>query len=142
RRRSGSRSSSPSSATARRRSSKSTTPCADEASCVSLEQLLVVLIIALPLAGFLITAVTGRRIGLDAFWIPVGAVVLSWLAAMLIVADVLGSGAARPASAVAVTLWHWIPAGSFTVDVGFLVDHLTAVLLIVVTTIGMLVHVY
>jgi len=106
---------------------------------VSLEQLLVVLVIALPLAGFLITAVIGRRLGLDAFWVPVGAVVLSWLAAMVVVASVLGSSGD---TAVAVTLWHWIPAGSFTVDVGFLVDHLTAVLLIVVTTIGMLVHVY
>ncbi|MGH9887071.1 MAG: NADH-quinone oxidoreductase subunit L, partial [bacterium] len=32
--------------------------------------------------------------------------------------------------------------GAFSVDIGFFVDNLTAVLLIVVTTIGMLVHVY
>jgi len=106
---------------------------------VSFDQLLVILIIALPLAGFIVTATVGRRLGLDAFWAPVGAVVLSWLAAMLVVAHVLGGG---EGSAVAVTLWHWIPAGSFSVDIGFHVDQLTAVLLIVVTTIGMLVHVY
>ena len=106
---------------------------------MSFDQLLVVLIIALPLAGFIVTATVGRRLGLDAFWAPVGAVVLSWLAAMLVVAHVLGGG---DAAAVAVTLWHWIPAGAFSVDVGFHVDQLTAVLLIVVTTIGMLVHVY
>jgi NADH-quinone oxidoreductase subunit L len=41
-----------------------------------------------------------------------------------------------------VTLWRWIPAGTFNVDAGFFVDNLTACLLIVVTTIGMLVHVY
>ena len=41
-----------------------------------------------------------------------------------------------------VTLWRWIPAGAFTVDVGLFVDQLTACLLIVVTTIGMLVHIY
>ena len=41
-----------------------------------------------------------------------------------------------------VTLWTWIPAGDFIVDIGFHVDALTACLLIVVTTIGMLVHVY
>jgi NADH-quinone oxidoreductase subunit L len=106
---------------------------------VTLEQLLVVLIIALPLAGFIVTATLGRRLGNDAFWAPVGAVVLSWLCAMVVVANVLGSGGE---ATVAVTLWHWIPAGNFSVDVGFLVDNLTAVLLIVVTTIGMLVHVY
>src|SRR5262245_17457561 len=43
---------------------------------------------------------------------------------------------------LAVTLWHWIPAGGFDVSAGFFVDHLTSVLLVVVTTIGMLVHVY
>ena len=41
-----------------------------------------------------------------------------------------------------VTLWTWIPAGDFVVDMGFHVDALTACLLIVVTTIGMLVHLY
>jgi NADH-quinone oxidoreductase subunit L len=107
---------------------------------VTLEQLLVVLIIALPLAGFLITATIGRRLGLDTFWVPVTAVVLSWLAAMLVVANVLDGSAGE--AGVAVTLWHWIPAGAFSVDVGFVVDNLTSVLLIVVTTIGMLVHVY
>ena len=107
---------------------------------MTLEQLLVVLVIALPLAGFLITATIGRRLGPDAFWVPVTAVVLSWVAAMLVVAAVLGGGAGE--AGVAVTLWHWIPAGALSVDVAFLVDNLTAVLLIVVTTIGMLVHVY
>ena len=40
------------------------------------------------------------------------------------------------------SLFTWIPAGDFQVDVGFFVDNLTACLLIVVTTIGLLVHVY
>src|SRR4029079_584314 len=41
-----------------------------------------------------------------------------------------------------VRLFEWIPAGQFVVDVGFFIDNLTACLLIVVTTIGLLVHVY
>ena len=36
----------------------------------------------------------------------------------------------------------WIPANGFVVEVGFLIDSLTACLLIVVTTIGLLVHIY
>jgi NADH-quinone oxidoreductase subunit L len=103
-------------------------------------ELLTVLIIALPLAGFVATAAIGRRLGPNAFWIPVGAVVLSWLAAMVVVAAVLGGSLGE--EGVHVLLWQWIPAGEFVVDVGFQVDALTAVLLIVVTTIGMLVHVY
>ena len=39
-------------------------------------------------------------------------------------------------------MYQWIPAGNFEVDFNFAVDALTAVMLIVVTTIGMLVHVY
>jgi NADH-quinone oxidoreductase subunit L len=42
----------------------------------------------------------------------------------------------------AVRLYEWIPAGAFSVEATFFVDGLTACLLIVVTTIGMLVHVY
>jgi NADH-quinone oxidoreductase subunit L len=103
-------------------------------------ELLTVLIIALPLAGFVVTAAIGRRLGLNAFWVPVGAVVLSWLAAMVVVAAVLGGSVGE--EGVHVLLWQWIPAGDFVVDVGFQVDALTATLLIVVTTIGMLVHVY
>ena len=107
---------------------------------MSTYQLLTVLIIALPLAGFLITGLAGRRMGLNAFWIPVGAVVLSWLAAMLVVAGALGGAFGE--EGLEVPIWEWIPAGDFVAEVGFFVDNLTAVLLIVVTTIGMLVHVY
>ena len=107
---------------------------------MSLHQLLVVLIIALPMAGFLTTALVGRRLGLNAFWIPVGAVVASWLVAMYVIATF--HGVVGEEEALQVTIWDWIPAGAFHVEFGFLVDNLTAVLLIVVTTIGMLVHVY
>jgi NADH-quinone oxidoreductase subunit L len=100
----------------------------------------VVAIIALPLAGFLVQAVVGRRMGLNAFWIPVAAVVLSWLAALVVIGASLGGSIGE--EGLSVTLWSWIPAGEFNVDIGFFVDNLTAVLLIVVTTIGMLVHVY
>jgi NADH-quinone oxidoreductase subunit L len=108
---------------------------------MTIQQLGVVLIIALPLAGFLFTAVAGRRLGLNAFWVPVGAVVASWLIAMFVIAT-YGSAIPEGAEGLSVTLWHWIPAGEFSVDIGFFVDNLTAALLVVVTTIGMLVHVY
>ena len=103
-------------------------------------ELLTVVVIALPLAGFLVTAAIGRRLGLNAFWIPVGAVVASWVAAMIVVAATLGGSFGE--EGLHVFLWEWIPAGDFVVEVGFLVDNLTAALLIVVTTIGMLVHIY
>ena len=40
------------------------------------------------------------------------------------------------------TLYTWIPSGDFRVDVAFLVDQLTAIMLLVVTSVGSLVHIY
>src|SRR5207247_3388023 len=40
------------------------------------------------------------------------------------------------------SIYTWIPAGTFQVPLSLAVDNLTAALLIVVTTVGMLVHVY
>jgi NADH-quinone oxidoreductase subunit L len=104
--------------------------------------ILIPLIPALPLAGFLISAAVGRRLGARDWWMPVGAVVASWAIAMVVVFNALTNAAPFGADGHGVTLWAWIPAGSFNVTAGLFVDHLTAALLIVVTTIGMLVHVY
>ncbi len=103
---------------------------------------LVPLIAALPLAGFGITALIGRRLGKQAFWIPVGAVVVAWLISMFVVVNALSGAEPFGEHGFDVTLWQWIPAGTFVVNAGFFVDNLTACLLIVVTTVGMLVHVY
>ena len=55
--------------------------------------LLIPLIPALPLAGFLVTAAIGRRLGARAHWIPVLAVVASWAIAMIVVYTALTDGA-------------------------------------------------
>src|SRR4051812_20706461 len=39
-------------------------------------------------------------------------------------------------------LYTWIPSGDFSVDIGFYVDQLTAVMLLVVTGVATLVHFY
>jgi len=106
---------------------------------------LIPLIVALPIAGFAFTAFFGRRI--QATWgrpaasiVPVGLIVVTWIIGSLVAFTSLTGGFGP--EGVTVTLWHWIPAGAFNVDIAFTVDNLTAALLIVVTTIGMLVHVY
>ncbi len=101
------------------------------------------LIPALPLAGFALTALVGRRLDKEAHWLPVGAVVVSWVLAMIVAFSALtGAPPFAGGEGHAVSLWTWVPAGSLSVEAGFVVDNLTACLLIVVTTIGMLVHVY
>jgi NADH-quinone oxidoreductase subunit L len=109
---------------------------------------LVPLIPALPIAGFILAALFGRRLQASfgrnvASLLPLLAVVASWLIAMVVVAAVLsGTGPWADHGTLQVTLWEWIPAGDLVVEAGFHVDALTAALLIVVTTIGMLVHLY
>jgi NADH-quinone oxidoreductase subunit L len=113
---------------------------------VSLESLIPLLVI-LPLAGFVVTAAIGRRLGKQAHWIPVGGIAIVWLIAMGLAFGVLSGSApllvgSEDAHGYAVHLFTWIPAGAFQVEIGFVIDSLTACLLIVVTTIGLLVHVY
>ena len=103
------------------------------------DQLAVSLLLALPLAGFVSTALIGRRLG-RAWLIAVPAVVVAWLIALLVIARALTGSYGEEGLRFA--LWRWIPAGALQVDVNLTVDQLTAVLLFVVTTVGMLVHVY
>src|SRR5258705_3415645 len=104
-------------------------------------------LVVLPMLGFLLTAIVGRRLGKQAHWIPVGAIFVVWVIAMVPVIEVLtGTAPILPGSqdshGYVVDWFTWIPADNLVVRVGFVVDALTACLLIVVTTIGLLVHVY
>ncbi len=108
---------------------------------MSVESLLP-LIVILPLAGFAITALIGRRLGKQAHWIPVLVIVGAWAISMAAAYGALTGAEPFGEHGYGVTYFEWIPAGQFDVEVGFFVDQLTACLLIVVTTIGLLVHIY
>src|SRR5467141_106876 len=104
--------------------------------------LLILLIVGLPLVGFVITAVIGRRLDKQAHWVPVGIIVLVWAISMIVAFATLTHAEPFGEAGHGVNLYTWIPAGDFQVKAAFYVDALTACLLIVVTTIGMLVHIY
>jgi len=103
---------------------------------------LIPLIPLLPLAGFAVTGLFGRGMGNQSHRIAVWAVVASWLVAMVVAFGALTGTLGFGGAGTGITLWNWIPATGFNADMGFFVDALTACLLIVVTTIGMLVHFY
>ncbi len=91
----------------------------------------------LPLAAFLINILFGRNFIKDkAHWVSTLAVGGSWVVAVMTLIDVLGG------KTLNVDLYTWIASGTFKVSVGFLIDQLTAVMLIVVTTCSMLIHIY
>src|SRR5437899_12038546 len=80
--------------------------------------------------------VFGRVIGRRAHWIAVPALVGSFLASCVVFARVWSG------PAFTTTLFSWIVAGEFETSVTALVDPLTGVMLLVVTGVGMLIHVY
>jgi len=100
------------------------------------------LILLLPLGGFVLTGLVGWRYPDDAHRIAVCAVVASWVVGSIVAALALLNASPFGTQGAGITLWTWIPATGFSADMGLFVDPLTACLLIVVTTIGMLVHVY
>jgi NADH-quinone oxidoreductase subunit L len=60
-----------------------------------------------------------------------------WVLSMIVFANVVFGG-----NEYEVTIYEWIASGDFQVEISFLVDGLTAMLLLVVSSVGFLVHVY
>ena len=94
------------------------------------------LIPAFPLAGALINFLFGRFIGRHAHWVAVPALAASFVAACRAFAYLWNGGPAD------VQLFPWIVAGDFETWVTAHVDQLTGVMLLVVTGVGALIHVY
>ncbi|MDI6738644.1 MAG: NADH-quinone oxidoreductase subunit L [Nanoarchaeota archaeon] len=91
----------------------------------------------LPLAAFLINILFGRRYLKDnSHWVSILAVAGSWVVTVITLPDVLSG------KVINEDLYSWIVSGEFKVSVGFLVDPLTAVMLVVVTTCSTLIHIY
>ena len=90
------------------------------------------LIPILPLAGFLINGLFGRRFSkglVNAF--AIGSVVLAFL---WVVKTLFGLGGIE--SAYTEHYFTWIQSGALSIDCDFSIDRLTAVMLLVVTGIG------
>ena len=94
------------------------------------------LVPAFPLAGAVLNIFLGRLTGHRAHWIAVPAVAGSFLASCAVAARVWSG------DAFATTLFTWIVAGDFETGVTAYVDALTTVMLLVVTGVGFLIHLY
>src|SRR5271155_1607453 len=99
------------------------------------------IIIALPLAGSAINGLFGRRFSHSAVSaVAVGSVSLSFLAA----AETVREFAQLTSSQIPYIkdYFTWIVAGPFRVDYLLQIDQLTVVMLLTVTFVGMLIHIY
>jgi NADH-quinone oxidoreductase subunit L len=99
------------------------------------------LIPLLPFAGFLVNASLGRRLSKS---VSGGLACAVMLAAFAVSVLQVMSLAALPAEsrAISQTLFTWIASGDFTLDLAFRLDPLSAVMILVITGIGSLIHIY
>ncbi|HET9332525.1 MAG TPA: NADH-quinone oxidoreductase subunit L [Gemmatimonadota bacterium] len=102
---------------------------------------LIWLVPAFPLGGVLINGLFGRRLGKGAVgFIGPGVVGAAFVVSLVLFLDLVGR--APEARQLTQTLYSWIAAGDFQANIGFLVDPLSATLMLVVTGVGFLIHVY
>ena len=99
------------------------------------------LVPALPLAGFLLLVVFGRRLGE-----PSAGVVATLMAAgsFAVTAGIFFDLLSMPSDERhrVVTLFEWIPVGSLQVDLALLADPLSITMALFVTGVGSLIHLY
>lgn len=93
----------------------------------------------LPLLGFLLNVFLIRR-EREAGYIASGAVALAFLFALIAVVQ-LGF-LPEEERRVSIVLWEWISIGSFQVPFGLLLDPLSGTMILLVTGVGALIHIY
>ena len=101
---------------------------------------LIILLLISPLVGFLINGLFGkwlRNTEKLSGWIACFAVLISFICSVVAFTHVEGGAELNQQ-----TLYQWIAGESFAFTIGFHVDSLTAVMLLIITGIGFLIHVY
>src|SRR2546422_7256079 len=90
-----------------------------------------------PLAGALIAGLGGRRIGrAGAHWVTIIGVAISFAASCLIFLDALDGAVFNG------PVYTWLVSDGIRFEIGFLIDRLSALMMVVVTFVSLMVHVY
>ena len=110
---------------------------------VDVASTLVLLILLFPVGGAALNALLGPRLGRQ-FVNVVGtaSILASFVVATLLLANVVGAPSGH--SSITVRLWQWLNLGSGNLSVGmdFTLDPLSAIMAMVITGVGFLIHVY
>jgi len=95
-----------------------------------------------PLIGFLINGLLGKKIKNETIIGSIGtlAVFASFVVSVMTFIKLLGLPADE--RSVNVKIFTWMTAGNFNADIAFLIDPLSCLMLLVVTGIGTLIHIY
>jgi NADH-quinone oxidoreductase subunit L len=98
-------------------------------------------ILAAPLVGFLVLGIFGSRLPrMVVSVIGCGVVAVAFLLAVWQFISMLGVAPEQRVSVV--TLWTWLTSGRLDISLSLLLDPLSAIMLLIVTGVGFLIHVY
>ncbi len=98
------------------------------------------LIPALPLLAYAIQAFLGRRLPRGGDWVPLAAIAIAFLLSFRLFIQAFS--AYDPNFRIALERWTWLDLGSARIAVGLLIDNMTVIMLMVVTVVSGLVHLY
>ncbi|NBT83301.1 MAG: NADH-quinone oxidoreductase subunit L [Betaproteobacteria bacterium] len=99
--------------------------------------LLYLLVPIAPLLGAIVAGFFGRAIGrVNAHRVAITGVTVALLASLVILADVLSGNTFNGA------IYTWATIGTMRLEVGFLIDTLSATMMVVVTSVSLAVHIY
>ncbi len=108
---------------------------------------LVAVVLLLPLVGAFVNGVFGKRLGKEAVRLMALAAVGGSFFASLVAFWML-TKAGDEAYEFRYRAWHWLDLsiakghGSIPIEIGFLVDRLSSVMMLIITGVGLLIHVY
>ncbi len=95
-------------------------------------------IVISPLIAAIIAGLFGRYIGrAGAHWVTIGGVGLSCALSFYVLAQLLGGAPNEN-----ISLYTWMVSDGVRMEIGFLVDRLTALMMVVVTFVSLMVHIY
>ena len=101
------------------------------------ENLLLTLVLA-PLLGSIVAGLFGKKIGEKAsHTVTIIGVFVAFIISMWVFKLVIFDSASYNAQ-----VYQWLQAGSLSIEIGFMVDSLTAIMLVVVTFVSLMVHIY
>jgi NADH-quinone oxidoreductase subunit L len=90
-----------------------------------------------PLVGAIVAGFFGKAIGrAGAHWVTILSVLLSFICSVVVFIDVLDGNSFNG------SVYTWITMGETRLEIGFLIDRLSALMMVVVTFVSLMVHVY
>jgi NADH-quinone oxidoreductase subunit L len=103
----------------------------------TLSQNLLLAVPLAPLAGAVIAGLFGRQVGRKgAHFFTILGVLVAFILSVMVLAKVAGGARFNQ------TIYEWMVVGGLKMEVGFLVDGLTAMMMCVVTFVSLMVHIY